>query len=306
MKSLSKVCLFALSALFLAACSSTKPLTMDMSLEKGATFDYAITTTNNMGMSMMGQDMSTTGKSVQDYNFVVKGIQPTGATDVDFKISRMTVDLTVPMMGDMSYDSQKGEGDSSSPFAGLGGMIGKTMQASFDRKGKVTNIDGADVIMKEVLGKMKGGEQMTQMLDTYIGEESFKTAFSTLTGFSQGKVLKVGDTWTKTIDTKSGVTLASDYTYTIRERKDGKVTIDVSGESKSDPNAKPIEAQGMKISYNLSGPITGVIVVDEKTGWAETSDIEQNLSGKLKLGGTPMGDMNLDAKMKIGVSAKRK
>jgi hypothetical protein len=306
MTSLKNVFLFAIVAAFMTACSSTKPLTMDMALEKGTNFNYSIATTNNMGMSVMGQDMSTTGKSVQDYNFMVTGVQPTGVTDVDFKITRMTVDQSVPMMGDMSYDSGKDGGDSSSPFASLGGMIGKSMKASFDRKGNVTSIDGADVVMKDVLGKVKGGDQIVKMLEGYLGEESFKNIFMTLTGYSQGKPMKVGDTWSKSVETNTGVTLISDYTYTIRERKDGKVTIDVSGKTKSDPNAKPIEAQGMKITYDLAGPITGVVVVEEKTGWALTSNTDMSLDGKLTMGGTPMGDMKLDAKLKIGVSATRK
>ena len=306
MNSLTKLFSYSLFFAFLVSCSSTKPLTMDMALEQGTSFDYSITTTNNTAMSVMGQDMSTTGEATQDYNFMVKAVQPTGVTDIDFKISRMALDLKIPMAGDMSYDSAKGEADKDSPFSSLAGLIGKTMTASLDKRGTVTSVEGADALFKQVLGKIKGGEQVAQMLEGYIGEEAFKTSFSSLTGFSQGRVLKVGDSWTKNIKSESGVGLNSDYTYTIRERKDSKVTIDVTGDAKSNPNVKPIEVQGMKISYNLSGPINGVIVVDEKTGWALTSDIQQDLSGKLTISGTPMGDMNLDAKMKVGVAAKKK
>ncbi|GEM_PF-4555933 len=304
MKSLTNLFYAAIGAFLLTACSASKPLTMDMALEKGATFNYGITATNNIGMAIMGQDMSVDGKSSQDFNFVVKNIQPTGVTDIDFKIDRITVDATVPMTEAISYDSDKG--NTNSPLGSLGGLIGKTMQASLNKKGTVTSIEGADAMLKQVLGKVKGGAQMATILEGYIGEEAFKNSFASLTGFSQGKVLKVGDSWSKQVVTQSGVSLNTDYTYTIRERNGGKVTIDVSGESKSDPNAKPIEAQGVKMSYKLAGPVTGVIVVDEKTGWAVTSDIQQDLSGKIVVGGTPLGDMNLDAKMKIGLSAKRK
>ncbi len=305
MKSLTHFLFAALGAILITACSTTsKPLTMNMGLEQGASFDYEITNTNNIGMSIMGQDMSVDGRSSQDYNFVVKAIQPTGITDIDFKIDRITVDATVPMTDAISYDSDKGNTDS--PLGSLGGLIGKTMEASLNKNGTVTSIEGADEMLKQVLGKVKGGAQVATILEGYIGESAFKNTFATLTGFSQGKVLQVGDTWSKAIDTESGISLNTDYTYTIRERSGGKVTIDVTGAAKSDPNAKPIEAQGVKMSYNLAGPVTGVIVVDEKTGWALTSDIQQDLSGKITVGGTPLGDMNLDAKMKVGISAKRK
>lgn len=305
MKSLTNLFYAAIGAILLTACSSaTKPLTMNMALEKGASFNYEITNTNNIGMSIMGQDMSVDGKSAQDYNFTVKAIQPTGVTDIDFKIDRITVDATIPMTEAISYDSDKTNTDS--PLGSLGGLIGKTMEANLNKNGTVTSIEGADAMMKQVLGKVKGGAQMATILEGYIGESAFKNTFATLTGFSQGKALQVGDSWSKEVDTESGISLNTDYTYTIRERSGGKVTIDVTGESKSDPNAKPIEAQGVKMSYNLSGPVTGVIVVDEKTGWAVTSDIQQDLSGKITVGGTPLGDMNLDAKMKVGISAKRK
>ncbi|MFK7980675.1 MAG: DUF6263 family protein [Saprospiraceae bacterium] len=304
MKSLTNLLYAAIGAFLLTACSTSKPLTMNMALEKGTTFDYEITSTNNIGMSVMGQDMSVDGKASQDYNFTVKNIQPIGITDIDFKIDRITVDLTVPMTDPISYDSDKGNTDS--PLGSLGGIIGKSMEANLNKNGTVTSIEGADAMLKQVLGKVKGGAQIATLLEGYIGEEAFKNSFATITGFSQGKPLAIGDSWSKQMDTESGVSLNTDYTYTIRERSGGKVTIDVTGESKSDPNAKPIEAQGVKMSYNLAGPVTGVIVVDEKTGWAITSDIQQDLSGKITVGGTPLGDMNLDAKMKIGLSAKRK
>jgi len=305
MNSLTKVLFFACSVVFFAACSSTKPLTMNMAVDQGANFDYAITTTSDMGMSIMGQDMSVTGQSVQDYNFKVKAVNPTGVSDIDFQISRMTVDASIPMAGDMSYDSDKGA-EKDSPFNSLGGLIGKSMQASLNKQGQVTSIEGADELLKQVLGKMKGGEQVAGMLEGYIGEAAFKNVFSSITGFAQGKPMKVGDSWTKNVEVSSGVNMISDYTYTIRERAGGKVTIDVTGNAKTDPNAAPIEAQGMKITYSLAGPITGVITVDEKTGWATSSDIQQDLSGKMTMGGTPMGDMKIDAKMKIGTSAVRK
>ncbi|MEM1122572.1 MAG: DUF6263 family protein [Bacteroidota bacterium] len=305
MNTFTKVLFFAATVVFFAACSASKPLTMDMSVEKGANFDYAITTSSDMGMAIMGQDMSVTGESMQNFNFMVKEVNPTGVSDIDFKISRMTVDFTMPMVGDMSYDSDKGA-EKDSPFNSLGGLIGKTMEANLNRQGKVTSIEGADALLKQVLGKMKGGDQLAGMLEGYIGESAFKNVFASITGFSQGKALKVGDTWSKSVETSSGVNMMSDYTYTIRERDGGKVTIDVTGKAKTDPKAEPIEAQGMKITYSLEGPITGTIVVDEKTGWATTSDNQQDLSGKMTMGGTPMGDMKIDAKMKIGTSAVRK
>lgn len=306
MNSLVKFFSFSLAVILFAACSSAiKPLTMDMGLENGANLDYTITTSNNVGMSMMGQKFDIVGKAVQDFDFLVKAVKPTGVTDIDFKIEKMAVDVSIPMAGDFNYDSQKGDNDKNSPFSSLGGLIGKTMGASLNKSGKVTSIEGADEALKQVLSKIKGGEQAASLLEGYIGEDAFKNNFETITGFSQGKVLAIGDSWSKTIQTKSGIALSSDYTYTVKERSDGKVTIDVTGEAKSDPNAPPIEAQGMKMTYKLSGPISGVIVVDEKTGWAITSDIQQDLSGKVTMGGTPLGDMNLDAKMTIGTSAKR-
>ena len=301
-----KAFFYILGVTFLAACSSSKPLTLDMAVQKGANFNYEITTANDLGFSVMGQDMSTTGQMVSDYNFMVKEVQPSGATDVDFKIQKIILNQSVPMMGDIAYDSSKGEAEKDTPFAGLNSMIGKTMTASFNRQGEVTDLKGVKQILAEVMDKMKGEEQAKQLLNNFMGENAIKKSLNMLTGFSQGKPLKSGDSWTRKSTNAGGMTLLTEHTYTIRERKNGTTIIDVTGTSKTDPKTEPVEFQGMKISYDLSGPITGTIVVDEKTGWASTSDIQQNLSGKMMMGGTPMGDMNLDAKMKIGVTAKRK
>ncbi len=305
MNPLTKAFFYILGVFFLTACSSSKPLTLHMAVEKGANFNYEITTTNDLGFSVMGQDMSTTGQMVSDYNFLVREVQPSGVTDVDFKIQKMTLNQSVPMLGDVAYDSSKKEEDKDSPFNGLNGMIGKTMTASFNRQGEVTNLEGVQQILGEVMDKMKSGGQAKQLIDNFIGEGAIKKSLNMLTGFSQGKPLKPGDSWNSKSEASGSMALLTEHTYTIRERKNGTTIIDVTGTAKTNSKAEPVEIQGMKISYDLSGPVTGIIIVDEKTGWAKTSDIQQNLSGKMMMGGTPMGDMSLDAKMKIGIAAKR-
>ena len=125
-----------------------------------------------------------------------------------------------------------------------------------------------------------------------------------LSGIIKGNP-SIGSSWNTTTDAKGIINMTLDQTYTLKERKNGQAIIAVTGTAKTDPNEEGLEFQGMQISYDLTGPITGTIIVDEATGWAISSDVTPNLSGKMTVKGSPLGNMNVNANVKLGISAVR-
>ena len=303
MKFLAKFTFLTLAIACLSACNATKPLSSTMKVAKGDSFGYLVTQHTNMNVSVMGQDMATTGKQDTEYAFEVAEVASNGDFKTDVTIKRVAFQQKIPMMGDVAYDSADKAGSENSPLKSLGETVGKQFKVSYDKEGKIQKTEG----MQEIIGglmksfeKQQGAEQLLSQ----FGTEGITNTLKNLSGIIKGNP-KVGATWTEQVNAQGMVNMILDQTFTLTERKDGQAIITVGGTAKTTDEDSGLEFQGMQISYDLAGPITGTIVVDEKTGWAISSDVTPNLKGKMTLKGGPFGDMNVNATMKMGITAKR-
>lgn len=302
MKNLIRFSLFTLVLAFLGACSSTQQLSSAMKVAKNDAFNYRVTQHSNMGIKIMGQDMSTVGKQETDYAFKVTEVASSGDFKTEVTIDRVTFEQDVPSMGKINYDSADKTANKNSPMASLGEAVGKKFNVSYTKEGEITKTEG----MQEIIGGlMKGFNQpgAEQVLSSF-GTEGITATLKNLSGIIKGNP-SIGSSWNTTTDAKGIINMTLDQTYTLKERKNGQAIIAVTGTAKTDPNEEGLEFQGMQISYNLTGPITGTIIVDEATGWAISSDVTPNLSGKMTVKGSPLGNMNVNANVKLGISAVR-
>jgi len=303
MNSLFRLSFLAISLCLLAACSATKPLSSTMNVTKGDNFGYTVTQHTNMDISVMGQDMSTTGRQDTEYAFKIMEVAPSGDFKTDVTIQRVAFQQKVPMVGDIKYDSADKEGSKNSPLKSLGETVGKRFQVSYNKNGIIEKTEGVQAIIGDLSKSMN--KQGAEQIVSQFGTEGITNTLRNLSGIIQGNP-EVGSTWNLKTEAMGMVNMSLDQTYTLTERKDGKAIITVGGTAKTIDGDGALEFQGMQISYDMEGPITGTIIVDEKTGWAISSDVTPNLKGKMTLTGGPLGSMSANASMKMGISAKRK
>jgi len=303
MKSLFRLCFWMLTLGVFVACSATKPLSSAMKVAKNDAFNYTVTQNTDMNISIMGQDMSTTGKQETDYAFNVTEVLPSGDFKSDVTIKRIAFHQKVPMMGDIAYDSANPDEGNNPMMKSLGETVGKTFVVSYDKNGGITKTEGVEKIVGDLSKGLDG--QAGQQIVTQLGSAGITNTLKNLSGIIKGNA-KVGSSWNVKSISHGFIDMELDQTFTLRERKDGQAIIDVSGTAKTLAGDGGLEFQGMEIGYDLTGPITGTIVVDEATGWAISSNIVPNLKGKMTMKGGPFGEMNADAGMKMGISAVRK
>jgi len=302
MKSLFRLCFWVLAIGFFVACSATKPLSSAMKVAKNDAFNYTITQNTDMNISIMGQDMSTTGKQETDYSFKITEVLPGGDFKSDVTIKRITFNQKVPMVGDIAYDSANPD-EGNPMMKSLGETVGKTFVVSYDKNGGITKTEGVEKIVGDLAKGLDG--QAGQQIVTQMGAAGITNTLKNLSGILNGSS-KVGNSWNVKSISQGFVDMELDQTFTLRERKNGQAIIDVTGTAKTVAGEGGMEFQGMEIGYDLTGPITGTIVVDESTGWAISSNIVPNLKGKMTMKGGPFGEMSADAGMKMGISATRK
>ena len=303
MKSTFRLCIWLAGYALIAACSSTKPLSSGMTVAKNDAFNYTVSQDTDMKISIMGQDMSTTGKQVTDYAFKIKEVLPNGDFRSDVTIERVAFNQKAPMVGEIAYDSSDPDKNSNPMMKSLGETVGKTFTLSYDKQGKITKTEGVEKIVGDLAKGLDG--QAGQQIVTQMGAAGLTNTLKNLSGILQDNP-KVGGSWQVKSINRGFVDMDMDQTFTLRERKDGRAIIDVSGTAKSISGEEGLTFQGMEIGYDLAGPISGTVIVEEATGWAISSNIVPDLKGKMTLKGGPLGEMSVDASVKMGISATRK
>lgn len=216
MKNLIKISLCTLVLALLGACNTSKPLTATMKVSKDDAFNYRVTQHSNMGINIMGQDMSTVGKQETDYAFKVTEVASSGDFKTEVTIGRVTFEQEVPSMGKINYDSADKAGNKNSPMASLGEAVGKKFNVSYDKEGTITKTEG----MQEIIGGlMKGFNQpgAEQVLSSF-GTEGITATLKNLSGIIKGSP-KVGSSWKTTTDAKGIINMTLNQTFTLKERK---------------------------------------------------------------------------------------
>lgn len=289
MKKLIIVCsLVVLSQFFIGGCANSKQagkenVTESLTNNKSGgkymlKFNPSVGTTGNLemdidmniDMEMMGQQMNTKqsmqmGGAIE----VVDNTEDAVTSKMNYKYFTMNMD--VPMMGKMTYDSRKEDNEGMMAAAmdeAMKEMIGKEMTMVQSHSGKTISMEG-----------IKAMEQLQQ------GNTNMN--ISSVLGMSQfpDKAVKVGESWKSEIGDKNSP-YKFDATYTLKEVKDGKAIITIDSDVAMNPeiDENKVEATGKQ---------TGTFTYNLENMWLIESIIQQDFDMSVE----QMG-MTLPMKMK--------
>lgn len=286
-------------SLFLAACSATKPISLDLSPESNSEFTYVSTIETINNVKVMGMDQSTVMNQTIEMAYKINEVAADGSTDLTMTTKNISMEQSMPMMK-MVFDSKNPERNEPADMVkGFENLVGQQYEVSLDSKGKVTAVESKTDVFDGVFEDVPQGEMLAEQMETMFGKGAIKQAFNQLTGFYPEQPVKVGDTWNIKSQTNAGMQLDLDMNYTLKSRANGIAIISFDGNLATDPNGAPMEMMGMKIKYNMKGTQTGEMKVDEKTGWAIFSEGVQKMSGTASMSGEMLGgaDMNVEMEM---------
>jgi hypothetical protein len=98
-------------------------------------------------------------------------------------------------------------------------------------------------------------------------------------GFYPQNPVAVGESWESEMRLTSAMPAEIKAKWILTERFDGKVRIDMASTVEPLEDAEPVNMGPMQLKYELSGEQKGYLILDEKTGWTEESEINQEFSG---------------------------
>lgn len=291
----------------IAACKSAQNISYKLNLPAQDTFKYTHTQESDVDMKVMGMSQKTVNVQTMEMAATVKEKKANGDMVIETIIEQLKVDQVNPMSS-VNFDSKNPENNSDDVANMYGAMVGAVLTSTMNPDGEVIAIEGTDALLDKMVANVADNPMMTkaqfkETLKAQFGDEAMSNTLGNIVKIYPNKPVKVGDSWMKT-DTLSGtIDAIIETTYTLQSRKAGKSYIDVTGTIRPDKDGKGMEMMGMKMKYNLSGTQSGRIVLDEATGWADKSEIDQTMAGTVQMSGELIGtiDSEMDMKTRIVV-----
>jgi hypothetical protein len=274
---LSSIC-FLLS--FLACNSSNsaskRAIDLKLNLDKGASFK--MNTDMEMNTEVMGLKMLMNMNMLGLMN--VKEVN-NNETEVNSTISKVKVNMTAPMGGVTSYDSESPNKESNPMTASFDKMVGKAFSMVIDKKGRVLRTMGLDSLMSM-------GENGTSL------DGIFKQSMAILPDHP----VKIGDSWSsdQVIDMQ-GLKMDVKNTWTLKDISNIEAICDIISNYSISPTK--INKNGQAVDMSGSGNQTGIIHIDLKTGFTTKSTLNTDIEMKMNSQGV---DMPIKMNMKLNMT----
>jgi hypothetical protein len=195
-------------------------------------------------------------------------------------------------MGVVEYDSSNPPDFVPPAARGFAALIGESFTATIAADGTVTDIQGVGQMLDRMVERLElppgpMGDSLKGQLRRQFGDQALREGLERMMAIYADRPVVVGDSWTKQVALSVGMPMILENAWTLKDRRDGMAIIDLRSSVKPNPEAPPLEMGPMKIRYALSGEQTGIIEIDEATGWTVRGKLTQHFSGDMTMEAGP-------------------
>lgn len=266
---------------------------LKLRLEKGQSYKMKMSQELKINIMIPGQQgqqqpMTMNQKNEMKTIYTVEDVQEDGTLVLKVTYDAMVFKMENPDPNQtIEYDST----DTSTavgPMASiLDAVVGQSFTITITSDGHVKEIQGADALLGRIQEKInelpEGPERagMETQFKMQYGDEALKANTENSFNMYPDNPVGIGDTWQRKTTMNQGFPMVVDSIYTLKERKDGIATIDIFAMIQPDRDTGPTEMGSVKLQYNISGSLTGVMEMQEATGWPIRSNQNLRLSGSI-------------------------
>lgn len=265
---------------------------LKLRLEKGQSYKTRTLSDMKINQTIPGQQgqqqtMTINQKTGNSNIYTVEDVQPDSTLVLKITHDGILFKMENPMGETMEYDSA----DTSTAVGPLlpifDAIVGQSFTVTMTSDGHVKGIQGADALLGRIQGKVnelpdvQTRAAIESNLKAQYSEEALKTNTGNSFDMYPDKPVGIGDTWQKRTTMNQGFPMIIDTIYTLKERKDGIATIDVFAMIQTNRDASPTQMGNMNLQYNMSGSITGLMEMQESTGWPIRSNQSLRLTGSI-------------------------
>lgn len=280
------VFVLALSCLA-ALASGQQKLDLRLHLKKGDAYHIAVTLEQTIEQDMQGLKRAQQQTISLTYTFTVENVDAQGTADIAVRYDSATLRAVTPD-GNVQYDSAHPPTQVPPMAGGLAGLVGQGYTMTIRPDGQVTAVKGLDKMLAAVLSKMNVPEGAARIaaekaVRQQINEQSMKANLQNIFAPYPDRPVAIGDSWTRKTDISIGLPLVIESTYTLKGCEGGVATIEVRGKASSPPDTQPVDLGQLKMTTRLTGTQEGTIRILESTGWTQSAEMSQKLTGEARL-----------------------
>jgi hypothetical protein len=266
-------------------------------LEKGQVYDQVMALAQKTSQSIANRkyDVSMTMR-FEIANEVLE-VQDDGVMLVRSTYRRVQFSMDAPRTGPnpvpanlpFRYDSAHPPKVLPPSAAGAAALAGQSVVTTFSPEGGTLKVEGVEKLVERILDFTKtpaaARANLRKTLQSSMSEQTQKT-MSGVARFPD-RAVGVGDSWQSELSNLSSLPIALSTQYSLLARSGGVAHIGMV--SKISPNEKGSaqKVANIQIKYSISGSQSGVLSVDEATGWTQSFEVRQRFSGKITT--TPAG-----------------
>ena len=279
---------------------------LGLNLVKGNTYFLDINTTMHFDGEMNGQKMSMNSTMTAFARFKV-----VEASDLEYKLEASYDSFHIAIkspMGLMEFSTNNTSGNNDITSGALNPMTKKHFNVTLLKNGAVKKIENSDTTgylsmlknfpMAEGIKKML---MMSHFKHSY-NREAMKENIEKLTAIFPNKKVSLNEAWGETIMPDSGTDNSIKTSYQLVDYNSGIATIKGHSESKLSSTQK--QGNRFPVIYDLQGKSESTIKVDAVTGWIKEEEINQDLTGQLKLKTNTASEEGKTSPVQIAVTVK--
>ena len=282
--------LMALGLPFMALSASDVSLRLNLS--KGDQAKYSSSSEQVITQSVNGMQQVINQNQIFEYTIDVINKNDKGNIVTTVTFNRVAIEIKMQGM-EMKFDSNEETDAAVNPqFLVYKAMVNQSVGAIISPLGEVLEVTDVDKLRE----KMANGQaQLEQMVNSMVNEAMVQQIFEGAFIQFPVKNIKSNDTWAENKSIENQFTLNTISTYTVNSISSDDVNLSLSSTLATVPGNKS-NLQGMEVTYNLFGTISGSVTVDKAKGYVKESIMEQNITGSIA--GDMMGQ-KLDIPMSI-------
>jgi len=285
-------CVLVAAGLALVAPGGARAAAVELrlKLDKGKTYYQRTWSEQKMTQSIMGQQQTINQSAGTGMKMDVLEVDSQGNMRI-----RHTFDWTmtkqVSPMATIEYDSAKQD----KPPAGaemFAALLGQGYVAKVNPKGEILALEGIEQMREAILKKLPAGSKDNPAMaavQPYLEEKSIREMAENTLGNYPDKPVDSGDSWSRKRQLTVGFALLIDSKWTLQKREAGVAIIGATGTMRSDPDAPPMDAGGMKMKFDVAGTHESTLRMEEATGLVALEQGRQQFKGDIKVLGEAQG-----------------
>ncbi len=266
---------------------------LQLRLKQGESYNLRMTTDQKITQTIMGREQQILQSIGIGYSFDVREVDSLGIARVDVVYHGVVFKQDAGGMGKFEYDSSDPPAEIPPMARGYAALVGQSFAMRISPDGHVFDVEGGDEMIADMLeridlpeGRMKTA--LEDKLRDQFGNEGVEEMMDNMMAIYPDKPVGINDSWTSEVVETHGFPMILNNTWTLKERRDGIAVVEVSSEAEPNLDVDPIEMGPLKMRYELKGEQSGMLELNEATGWVTAAELNQKYSGDLVMDSGPM------------------